>query len=169
MSIPLAYFLTWTCYGTWLHGDERGSVDREHNLAGRPFLARDDPRRNRSSESLKHWATTLDPTRRRVVKETISSRCAFLGARLLALSVRSNHVHLVVSCNTEQPGRLAGGFKSRCTRVLRERGLIGSEERVWTKMASTRYLRNDRSVEAAIDYVTRHQGPPDEFTIGPQA
>ena len=28
MSDPLAYFITFTCYGNWLHGDERGSVDR---------------------------------------------------------------------------------------------------------------------------------------------
>lgn len=25
---PLAYFITWRTYGTWLHGDERGSVQR---------------------------------------------------------------------------------------------------------------------------------------------
>jgi hypothetical protein len=23
-SDPLAYFITWTCYGTWLPGDDRG-------------------------------------------------------------------------------------------------------------------------------------------------
>jgi hypothetical protein len=29
--IPLAYLITFRCYGTWLHGDSRGSVDRFHN------------------------------------------------------------------------------------------------------------------------------------------
>jgi len=28
---PLAYFLTWTTYGTWLPGDERGWVRRPGN------------------------------------------------------------------------------------------------------------------------------------------
>ena len=28
--IPLAYFITFRSYGTWLHGDKRGSVDRLH-------------------------------------------------------------------------------------------------------------------------------------------
>ncbi len=28
MSEPLAYLLTWTCYGTWLHGDRRGGGRR---------------------------------------------------------------------------------------------------------------------------------------------
>jgi len=30
-DIPLAYFITFRTYGTWLHGDERGSIDRYHN------------------------------------------------------------------------------------------------------------------------------------------
>ncbi|MGH9840991.1 MAG: hypothetical protein ACREEM_19730 [Blastocatellia bacterium] len=39
--IPLAYLITFRCYGTWLHGDERGSVDRDHNIYRTPFLPRD--------------------------------------------------------------------------------------------------------------------------------
>ncbi len=35
----IAYFLTFRCYGTWLHGDERGSVDRENNAFGEEFVA----------------------------------------------------------------------------------------------------------------------------------
>jgi hypothetical protein len=29
---PLAYFLTWPTYGTWLPGDERGWVQYRHGL-----------------------------------------------------------------------------------------------------------------------------------------
>jgi len=28
---PLAYLITFRAYGTWLHGDARGSIDRFHN------------------------------------------------------------------------------------------------------------------------------------------
>ncbi|MEP7214250.1 MAG: hypothetical protein ABI791_14320 [Acidobacteriota bacterium] len=31
---PLAYLITIRMYGTWLHGDERGSVDRSMNKFG---------------------------------------------------------------------------------------------------------------------------------------
>ena len=27
---PLAFLITFRCYGTWLHGDERGSIDRRN-------------------------------------------------------------------------------------------------------------------------------------------
>ena len=30
-EIPLAHLSTFRSYGTWLHGDKRGSVDRSHN------------------------------------------------------------------------------------------------------------------------------------------
>ena len=37
MDIPLAYHITFGTYGTRLHGNERGSVDRAHNAPGEPF------------------------------------------------------------------------------------------------------------------------------------
>ena len=30
MPEPLAYFLTWATYGTWLPGDERGWIEYRH-------------------------------------------------------------------------------------------------------------------------------------------
>src|SRR6266478_1713782 len=41
MSEPVAYFITFTTYGTWLHGRAPGSVDREHNQPGTAFLPAD--------------------------------------------------------------------------------------------------------------------------------
>ena len=38
MAAPLAYFLTWTCYGTWLHGDEPGQ-DGDHGRDARATKA----------------------------------------------------------------------------------------------------------------------------------
>jgi len=40
-ELPLAYFLTLRTYGTWLHGDERGSVDAKHNCYNTPYTAPD--------------------------------------------------------------------------------------------------------------------------------
>ena len=36
--IPLAYFITFTCYGTWLHGNKETAVDRDHNIPQTPFF-----------------------------------------------------------------------------------------------------------------------------------
>ena len=40
IEFPLAYLITIRSYGTWLHGDERGSMDRhEHHRYGFPKIA----------------------------------------------------------------------------------------------------------------------------------
>ena len=33
-EFPLAYLISFRTYGTWLHGDKRGSMDRKHNVYG---------------------------------------------------------------------------------------------------------------------------------------
>jgi hypothetical protein len=37
-EFPLAYFISFRCYGTWLHGDERGSMNRKQNQYGTPRI-----------------------------------------------------------------------------------------------------------------------------------
>ncbi len=38
---PLAYHITWGTYGTRLHEDSRGTVDRENNSFGTPIVGPD--------------------------------------------------------------------------------------------------------------------------------
>ena len=41
-SVAKAYLITFRCYGTWLHGDDRGSVDRRfYNRVGTPRITPD--------------------------------------------------------------------------------------------------------------------------------
>jgi hypothetical protein len=54
MSEPLAYFLTFGTYGSWLHGDVRGSKDPRHNTLGDIPLPRDDFRRQRELRLMAH-------------------------------------------------------------------------------------------------------------------
>jgi len=37
-TVPLAYLITSSCYGTRLHGDLPESVDRRHNIPQSPFI-----------------------------------------------------------------------------------------------------------------------------------
>src|SRR5881296_1928266 len=37
-DIPLAHLITFRCYGTWLHGDKRDSIDRFHNRYKTPYI-----------------------------------------------------------------------------------------------------------------------------------
>ncbi|MCC7145428.1 MAG: class I tRNA ligase family protein [Phycisphaeraceae bacterium] len=151
------YLLTFTTYGSWLHGDVRGSVDREHALPGTLVLSGDPDREQKEFESLKHSPVTLDAPQRRQVQDAIVEVCRHRDWSLLAAHVRTNHVHVVLSADAA-PEKVMSDFKSYATRHLREAGLAVEEERIWTRHGSTRYLNDDASIIAAYKYVVDQQG-----------
>src|SRR5437762_8751489 len=97
MGTPLAYFLTFTCHGTWLHGDGRGSVDDGHNVPGAPVLPPDPERRAREWHDLAEPPYLLDAPRRQVTLHALCAIARRKGWLLHAVHVRSNHVHIIVT------------------------------------------------------------------------
>ncbi|MCW5768327.1 MAG: transposase [Phycisphaeraceae bacterium] len=163
-SAALAFFLTWTTYGTRLHGDERGTVDRRNNAFGTPRL-RPNPRMLAFERSEVSGEVLLDEDRRRVVHEAIVRHAAHRGWDLLALAVRSNHVHVVIRNHDAEPERIMTEFKAWCTRSLREcRGAHG-DQRMWTRHGSTRHLFASENVHAAIHYVDERQDDRRRFDV----
>ncbi len=155
---PLAYLITFHTYGTWLHGSGRGSVDRDHNTPGTPLLDEDAQREHDDFIRLKHEPVTLDEKRRASVNSTLREVAEFRGWTVHALSVRTNHVHVVVSADAP-PERVMIDFKSYATRRMVEQGLFPPETKAWTRHGSTRYLWNEHAVDAAGKYVMESQGP----------
>ncbi len=76
---------------------------------------------------------------------------------MLGVNARTNHLHAVVVCPEVTPERAMIQLKSWATRRLREGGCIVPDTRVWTHHPSTRYLWNERSVNAAIPCVLEGQ------------
>ena len=153
---PKAYLLTWTTYGTWLHGDERGSVSERCNQRGAPLLAPHRGWEQHDREGLADPGFMLDDSMRTLAGLTITEHCGVRGWVAHAVNARSNHVHAVVSGDAV-PETMMNQFKSWITRRGREAGLIGPGARVWTRHGSTRYLWDDVSVASAVDYVLNHQ------------
>jgi REP element-mobilizing transposase RayT len=157
-SVVLAYFISFRCYGTWLHGDERGSVDRRHfNTFGAPKIKPDSDRQSTKRRLMKGQSFLLSERERKIVEQAIREVCRVRGYILHALNVRTNHVHLVVS-NTGSPERMMDAFKAYSTRALRKAGLIVAESKPWSRHGSTRYLWTEDHIATAVDYVVNGQG-----------
>jgi len=152
-----AYFLTWTTYGSWLHGDPLGSVDNRNNRPGDPYITPSPVRALRSEARLAEAAFVLDASARVVVDVAIARHASRRGWTVHARNVRSNHVHVVVSAAPMPPELVVGQFKSWGSRALRATGALGNRRRVWTKRASTRWINDERSLAMAVDYVLNHQ------------
>ena len=152
MSEPLAYFLTWTTYGTWLHGDRRGSVDRTNAWFGTDYHPQSDRWSAASERRMKSPPVVLSPSHRQTVEQALRKHVDLRGWEILALSCRSNHVHAVVAAGDVPPERVMTEMKAYATRALRATGEMTSGK-VWTRHGSTRYVRTSASLEAAVRYV----------------
>jgi len=160
-SIPLAYFLTFTTYGTWLHGRAPGSVDRDHNQVGEPFLPADPDHEAQIRQRLVEPPFFLDQPRRRVVLATVLAVSEYRHWIPLAIHVRSNHVHIVVR-GLADPDRMLNDFKAYATRRLKEAGFDRDRRHRWTEGGSTRFLWRAEKVPEAVRYVVDQQGEPME-------
>ncbi|MCX7116007.1 MAG: transposase [Gammaproteobacteria bacterium] len=158
-AIPLAYFITFTCYGTWLHGEKPTSVDRLHNTPGTDFLSFNAKRSQLIKKRISEASYLLDESRRSVVLQSIIEVCRYRQWVLLAAHVRSNHVHLVIHA-ISQPEHMMNTIKSYASRYLNEAKLDEDRVNRWTRHGSTQYLWKEAEVEATIQYVIHEQGLP---------
>lgn len=152
----LAYFITFTTHATWLRGDERGSVI-DNNRPGTPYADPDSAIARADQHRSKDPPFTLSPKARGVVDRTIRQVADHRGWKLHALNVRTNHVHAVIIAGTQPPEKVMTDLKSWSTRRLREAGIARPNQKVWTTHGSTRYIKSESSLRAAVDYVLNHQ------------
>jgi len=115
-SDPIAYFITWTTYATWLPGDERGWLEYQGGIQ------QPDPLRvDEASFLLTEEPCTLNNSERMIVEQQISETCAHRGWKLHAVSCRTNHVHVVASAKNVAGDKVRDDLKAWCTRRLKEK------------------------------------------------
>ena len=160
------YLLTWTTYGTWLPGDERGFVGRVpdadgehviHNVPGEPYDF-DDPRL--SADAVRHVKGSpvrLTHEHARVCVEALVEVCEKYGLTIHAGAVMANHVHLVVSSPESEGARLLNLFKGVSSRRLGQRFGKQASGSWWTTGGSRRLLRDERAFDNAVNYVRNQE------------
>lgn len=153
---PLAFFLTWTTYGTWLPGDERGWVAKPGQ-----FRAPDSGREKSARIRMTEEPLYLDDEQRAIVEATIRRHCEMRGWYLHAVACRTNHVHVVVTARVD-PETIMDQFKAWCTRHLKQNEVPKPNDsfrrqKWWTQRGSKRFINDDVGLEGAIRYVLEGQ------------
>jgi REP element-mobilizing transposase RayT len=153
----LAYLITFRTYGSWLPGDERGFVD--HARQGHSATQRDSHSglHRAMNTQRKHETPVLDAQSRRVVESALREVCTVRGWTLHAASVRTNHVHVVVSAKAA-PEKVITDMKARATFLLRRQKVFPSDIIIWARHASARYLNDQIALQDACRYVVEGQG-----------
>ena len=157
---PIAYLITFRCYGTWLHGDERGSIDRTHNAYGSPYIEPNAGWKGYNAGKLKSEPVKLSGAQRKTVESAVREVCEFKRWSLYAINVRTNHAHAVAAIGGASSGSALNAFKAYATRHLRSNGLWTYPHSPWADKGSCRRIWNEASLHRSIDYVLNGQGGP---------
>ncbi|MGE0600458.1 MAG: transposase [Dehalococcoidia bacterium] len=156
MSDPIAYFLTFTTYGSRLAGDERGSVDRNHNRFETPTIAPVGTYEGYARSLQTSGSLVFTSQQRLAVDRAIRERCLHAGWEIYALNVRTNHVHVVLGADTK-PELAMNSLKVWATRALRRARLVDPDQKIWTRHGSTRYVWDERGLESVCLYTLEMQ------------
>ncbi len=159
MSEAIGVLLTFTTYGTHLHGADAGSVSRNSRNWGSPTVPTDAAWLKQARRLMTEPEFSLGPQARAVVLNCVLETCSCRTWHLFCVHVRTNHVHAVLQADVPIE-RVLSYLKARATFVLKT--LYPDRQRFWTKHGSTRYLWNRPSLAAALDYVMNQQGSPME-------
>jgi REP element-mobilizing transposase RayT len=158
MSV-LAYHITFTTYGSWLHGDERNWVK-----SGVPGIQAPDPaQKAETAGKMAEPPVVLTSEQRAIVEQTIRDHCRIRGWTVHALHVGAVHIHVVVTAD-RTPEEVMNQLKAWCSRRLSDHAGLTSpvakkagRRRWWTEHGSTKYIDNEQYLENAIRYVEEQQ------------
>lgn len=153
---PLGYLLTFSPFGVWLPGDDRGWHHRG-----------DGPAHRAPSRALAGWcavrlhgrAMFFDEAQRALVATTFRHVCAHRAWSLHALAVQADHVHVVITAPATADA-VTQYLKRWATNALRAHGLP-QDQRVWAARGNARALVTVQGMQRAIRYVLDHPSVAD--------
>ena len=149
---PLAFFITWTVYGSWLQGDDRGwRRFRGGFEKPQPLLA------NWRRERLLHPIILLTPEHRKVVAQEIEEHCRHRYWHVWVVNPRTSHVHAVITANGFKGSQVRDQLKANCTRGLREWDTRFINRPVWSRGGDWKCINSEEDLESVVLYAGEAQ------------
>ncbi len=147
MAKLIGYMVTWTTYGTWHQGDERGYVKKGKILPGNGKV------REICQKLQRQPVVILDEEERKIVQQAILNESEKIGQTIRALVVCTNHLHLVAEPCRESIEKIVSRYKNVAMFALYKLGRIG---RIWTRGFDKRFCFSEAQLAARMNYVEKH-------------
>ncbi|GAI72956.1 unnamed protein product, partial [marine sediment metagenome] len=147
MSKMIGYMVTWTTYGSWLQGDERGYVKHGKIISGNPKILQVCQKLQKSA------SVKLDFEDKAIVRQAILNEAKRIGPTIEALAVCSNHVHLVALPCQESIEQIVSRYKNVAMFALRKHGQVS---RIWARSFDKRFCFSQDDLNRRIEYVNKH-------------
>lgn len=170
------WLLTSTTYGTWLPGDQRGSVTsvrdarpgeakassrREHDRFGEACEPAMPGIRSSAAGLLKGPVVWLTVDQAHTVISQLKETAEYRGWRLLVAAVMRNHFHVVIGSREDvDPRKVLNDLRAYSSRRLSRDFGRPASGKWWTRNGSRRWLFDEEAIYAAINYVLHKQPNP---------
>jgi len=153
---PIAYHITFGTYGCRLHGDPRGTVDRQHNRYLDPVLSEDWNRERDNRERLRFPPVTLTTEQRFFVESVTPEICARGGWTLHAVAAAPDHVHVCLTGDADG-NRIRTWFKRWLGERLSERWPLVVGQSWWAEDGSVKWIFDDASFKNVVEYIVKQR------------
>jgi len=148
MSKLIGYMVTWTTYGSWLQGDKRGYVKSGRILPGSTKI-KDANRKLQRNEMV-----ILTPKESQIVRNAILTEAKRIGQTIEAITVCSNHVHLVARPCSQSIEQVVSRYKNV---AMFELCTNARTRRIWTRSFDKRFCFTEDELVGRIKYVRNHR------------
>jgi hypothetical protein len=138
-------FVTTTSHGTWLPGDMRGYVRKGVIIPGDPKILA------LSEKLLKSKPVYFSLLERDRLFDSLVAACGEFHYRLSDVAIESWHLHWILFHDIDSIEKVMGRLKTRMRQAL-ARGYI------WTERYSAELLSDNEAIDAAQEYIARHDG-----------
>ena len=147
MARLFGYHLTWTTYGSWLQGDNRGYVKNGKTLDGDESLLK------LCKEQQTSPAFLLGNYERKLVEIMILNEAKRIGHIIEAIAGNPNHVHLAARRCSKSIETVVSMYKSAATRALRRQGRTG---KIWTAGFYKTFCFTPDELAVKVKYIHKH-------------
>ena len=149
---PIAYHITFGTYGCRLHGDPRGTVDRQHKRDLEPVIREDWNRELTNQERLRFPPITLSSEQRVFVEAVVGVICERGGWRLFAAAAAPDHVHVCLFGEADGQ-RIRTWFKRWLGERLSSKWPLKPGQSWWAEDGSVKWIFDEVNLKNVIQYI----------------
>lgn len=150
--LPLAFHITISTFGTRLHGDPRGTVDRDHNAFGEPVLPTNVARQARERSLQQFPAVILLLEQCRYLEEVGADIATRGGWTLHTIAAAADHLHALISADAE--GAVVRRLWKRwLSQALSQRWSLAPGAKWWADGGSVKWIWDDAYLRIASEYI----------------
>jgi REP element-mobilizing transposase RayT len=155
-NFPLAYHITFGTYGTRLHGDPRGTVDRSQNEFGEPIVGRDDEWKSFEQKNLNFQPLILTIEQRVFIERQVPTICERGGWEFLQVAAAPDHIHNMVSARIDGKD-IRKWLKRWLSEALSAIWPLRYREVWWSECGSVKWIWTEDYYERVRNYIQKQR------------